>query len=130
MTKEQQGTVALMQGDREFPSFQAMLDLTIAAAPHREPKSLRRGVFHNSRQLDNGNWAWRYDAIRDIPRLRRPVGRRRRAVRTRSRWSAVARRASSPTTMPPNSASAQRISAACTSSRIPGTPCKATSRWP
>lgn len=67
MTKEQQGTVALMQGEREFPSFQAMLDLTVAAAPHREVKALRRGVFHNSRQLDNGNWTWRYDAIRVFP---------------------------------------------------------------
>lgn len=67
LTKEQQGTVALMHGEREFPSFQAMLDLTIAAAPHREVKALRRGVFHNSRQLDNGNWTWRYDAIREFP---------------------------------------------------------------
>ncbi|WP_156349408.1 MULTISPECIES: alpha/beta fold hydrolase [unclassified Mycobacterium] len=67
MTKEQQGTVALMHGEREFPSFQAMLDLTIAAAPHREVKALRRGVFHNSRRLDNGNWTWRYDAIRQFP---------------------------------------------------------------
>ncbi|MCV7199050.1 alpha/beta fold hydrolase [Mycobacterium angelicum] len=67
MTKEQHGTVALMHGEREFPSFQAMLDLTIAAAPHREVKALRRGVFHNSRRLDNGNWAWRYDAIRKFP---------------------------------------------------------------
>lgn len=67
MTKEQQGTVALMHGEREFPSFQAMLDLTIAAAPHREVKALRRGVFHNSRKLDDGKWTWRYDAIRTFP---------------------------------------------------------------
>jgi esterase len=67
LTAEQQGTVALMHGEREFPSFQAMLDLTIAAAPHREVKALRRGVFHNSRRLDNGNWTWRYDAIREVP---------------------------------------------------------------
>jgi esterase len=67
LTAEQQGTVALMHGEREFPSFQAMLDLTIAAAPHREVKALRRGVFHNSRRLDDGNWRWRYDAIRTIP---------------------------------------------------------------
>jgi esterase len=67
LTAEQQGTVALMQGEREFPSFQAMLDLTIAAAPHREVKALRRGVFHNSRRLDNGNWTWRYDTIRKVP---------------------------------------------------------------
>ncbi|ORV91950.1 hydrolase [Mycobacterium interjectum] len=67
LTKEQQGTVALMHGEREFDSFQAMLDLTTAAAPHREVKALRRGVFHNSRQLDNGKWTWRYDAIRKFP---------------------------------------------------------------
>ncbi|MBW0018046.1 MAG: alpha/beta hydrolase [Mycobacterium sp.] len=67
MTKEQRGTVELMQGEREFPSFQTMLDLTVAAAPHREVKALRRGVFHNSRRLDNGNWTWRYDAIRAFP---------------------------------------------------------------
>jgi esterase len=67
MTKEQQGTVALMHGDREFPSFAAMVELTTAAAPHRDPKSLRRGVFHNSRRLDDGRWTWRYDAIREFP---------------------------------------------------------------
>jgi esterase len=67
MTTEQQGTVALVQGEREFPSFQAMLDATVAAAPHREVKALRRGVFHNSRRLENGNWAWRYDSIRKVP---------------------------------------------------------------
>jgi esterase len=67
LTAEQQGTVALMHGEREFPSFQAMLDLTIAAAPHREVKALRRGVFHNSRRLDNGSWTWRYDTIRTVP---------------------------------------------------------------
>jgi esterase len=67
MTKEQLGTVALVQADREFPSFAAMLELTTAAAPHRDPKSLRRGVFHNSRRLDNGSWTWRYDTIREIP---------------------------------------------------------------
>ncbi|MGH3557784.1 MAG: alpha/beta fold hydrolase, partial [Mycobacterium sp.] len=33
----------------------------------RDPKSLRRGVFHNSRRLDDGRWTWRYDAIRTVP---------------------------------------------------------------
>jgi esterase len=67
LTTEQQGTVALVAGDREFPSFAEILDKTAAAAPHRDRKSLRRGVFHNSRRLDNGNWTWRYDNIRKIP---------------------------------------------------------------
>jgi esterase len=67
MTTEQQGTVALVAGERNFPSFDAILQVTTAAAPHRDRKSLRRGVFHNSRQLDDGTWTWRYDSIRKIP---------------------------------------------------------------
>ncbi|MGA5462555.1 alpha/beta fold hydrolase [Mycobacterium sp. NPDC050041] len=83
MTDAQKGTVALVQGDRTFPSFQAMLDVTIAAAPHRDPKSLRRGVFHNTKQLDDGTWTWRYDSFRtgdgfeglwdDVPALTMPT---------------------------------------------------------
>src|ERR1700677_3403619 len=67
MTTDQQGTVALVAGDRNFPSFDAILEVTTAAAPHRDRKSLRRGVFHNSRRLDDGTWSWRYDSIRKIP---------------------------------------------------------------
>jgi pimeloyl-ACP methyl ester carboxylesterase len=64
MTKAQLGAVALVQGERNFPSFAAMLDVTIEAAPHRDRKSLRRGVFHNSKRLDDGTWTWRYDSFR------------------------------------------------------------------
>jgi len=64
MTKAQMGTVALVQGERTFPSFAAMLEQTVAAAPHRSRESLRRGVFHNSKQLDDGSWTWRYDSFR------------------------------------------------------------------
>src|SRR5260370_33214352 len=67
LTAEQQGTVALMHGEREFPSFAAMLELTTAAAPHRDPKSLRRGAFHNSRRLDDGRRTWRYATLREFP---------------------------------------------------------------
>jgi pimeloyl-ACP methyl ester carboxylesterase len=65
MTKAQLGAVALVKGDREFPSFSAMLDVTVEAAPHRDRKSLRRGVFHNSKRLDDGTWTWRYDSFRN-----------------------------------------------------------------
>jgi pimeloyl-ACP methyl ester carboxylesterase len=65
MTKSELGAVALVKGDREFPSFSAMLDVTIEAAPHRDRKSLRRGVFHNSKRLDDGTWTWRYDSFRN-----------------------------------------------------------------
>lgn len=64
MSKAQLGAVALVQGERTFPSFAAMLDITIAAAPHRDRKSLRRGVFHNAKRLDDGTWTWRYDSMR------------------------------------------------------------------
>jgi pimeloyl-ACP methyl ester carboxylesterase len=64
MTEAQKGTVALVQGERTFPCFAAMLDVTVAAAPHRDRESLRRGVFHNAKRLDDGTWTWRYDAMR------------------------------------------------------------------
>jgi pimeloyl-ACP methyl ester carboxylesterase len=83
MTKAQMGTVALVQGDRTFPSFAAMLDVTVAAAPNRDRKSLRRGVFHNSKQNDDGTWTWRYDSFRkgdgfaglwdDVPAITMPT---------------------------------------------------------
>lgn len=83
MTKAQMGTVALVQGDRTFASFSAMLDVTVAAAPHRDRKSLRRGVFHNSKQLGDGKWTWRYDSFRkgegfqnlwdDVPSITMPT---------------------------------------------------------
>jgi pimeloyl-ACP methyl ester carboxylesterase len=83
MTDAQRGTVALVQGERIFPSFAAMLDVTVAAAPHRDRESLRRGVFHNSKRLDDGTWTWRYDSIRtgdgfvglwdDVPALTTPT---------------------------------------------------------
>ena len=83
MTKAQLGAVALVQGDREFPTFKAMLDVTVEASPHRDRKSLRRGVFHNSKRLDDGTWTWRYDTFRgkkqgDARVLHRAVGRRAR----------------------------------------------------
>ncbi|WKG03545.1 alpha/beta fold hydrolase [Mycolicibacterium sp. HK-90] len=83
MTKAQMGTVALVQEHRTFPTFQAMLDVTIAAAPHRDRNSLRRGVFHNSKQLEDGTWTWRYDSFRkgdgfeglwdDVPSITMPT---------------------------------------------------------
>ena len=83
MTKAQLGAVALVKGDREFPSFSAMLDVTIEAAPHRDRKSLRRGVFHNSKRLDDGTWTWRNYTFRkadgfdglwdDVPAITMPT---------------------------------------------------------
>ena len=58
------GAVALVRGERSFPSFDAMVDATVAASPHRSRESLQRGVFHNAKQLDDGTWTWRYDTFR------------------------------------------------------------------
>ena len=83
MTKAQLGAVALVQGERHFPSFAAMVDEAAAAAPHRSRESLRRGVFHNCKQLDDGSWGWRYDTFRtgqgfdglwqDVPAITMPT---------------------------------------------------------
>jgi len=83
MTEEQKGTVALVQGEKSFPTFDAMLEITVAAAPHRDRESLRRGVFHNAKRLEDGTWTWRYDSFRkgdgfdglwdDVPNLTTPT---------------------------------------------------------
>ena len=83
MTRAQMGAVALVRGERNFPSFEAMVDAAVAASPHRSRESLRRGVFHNSKQLDDGTWTWRYDTFRkgegfaglweDVPSLQTPT---------------------------------------------------------
>jgi pimeloyl-ACP methyl ester carboxylesterase len=83
MTDEQKGTVALVEGSKTFPTFDAMLEVTVAAAPHRDRESLRRGVFHNAKRLEDGAWTWRYDSFRkgegfdglwdDVPNLNTPT---------------------------------------------------------
>lgn len=66
MSKAQMGAVALVQGERSFPNFEAMVDAAVVTSPHRSRESLQRGVFHNSKQLDDGTWTWRYDTFRKV----------------------------------------------------------------
>lgn len=66
MSEADRGTIALAHGDRSFPDFASMLDVTALAAPHRDRESLRRGLFHNTRRLPDGSWTWRYDTIRSV----------------------------------------------------------------
>jgi esterase len=63
MTREEQGTTALTRGPDSFASFDEMLELTVAAAPHRPRANVRRGVWHNSRRREDGRWVWRYDRL-------------------------------------------------------------------
>ena len=63
MTAEQRGATALVAGPAVFESFDAMLAATAAVLPDRPATSLRAGVLHNAKQLDDGRWAWRYDSL-------------------------------------------------------------------
>ena len=67
MTTAQRGAVALLSGPPTFDSFESMLAAAAAAQPGRPAESLRPGVLHNSRQLADGRWGWRYDARRPGP---------------------------------------------------------------
>jgi pimeloyl-ACP methyl ester carboxylesterase len=64
MSAADRGTVELAHGQRTFPDFASIVNIGAAAAPHRDRKSLRRGVFHNTRRLPDGSWTWRYDTMR------------------------------------------------------------------
>lgn len=62
MTAEELGAVALVMGARTFPTFEAMLD-SAAAARGRRSEHLERGVRHNARRREDGQWIWRYDDL-------------------------------------------------------------------
>jgi esterase len=64
MTRDQRGTTALIDGPRTFASLDEMVELAIAASPRRPTAAVRRGVIHNTCQLPDGRWGWRYDRIR------------------------------------------------------------------
>ncbi|MBU6240334.1 MAG: alpha/beta hydrolase [Acidobacteria bacterium] len=50
-----------VNGPQSFPSFDDLLARTIEHNPARTVSSLRRGILHNAKQLDDGSWQWRYD---------------------------------------------------------------------
>lgn len=56
--------IEFTSGPEQFDSFDEILDRTIAYNPTRSVASLRRGVLHNARELDDGSWAWRWDPNR------------------------------------------------------------------
>jgi pimeloyl-ACP methyl ester carboxylesterase len=53
--------IDFVNGPQHFPDFDAILARTVEHNPTRTVSSLRRGVLHNARQLDDGSWQWRYD---------------------------------------------------------------------
>jgi pimeloyl-ACP methyl ester carboxylesterase len=66
MTQAERGTTALVRGPASFATFEEIVNLTAAAAPHRPLPNIRRGVRHNSRQREDGRWQWRYDQLRGL----------------------------------------------------------------
>jgi esterase len=66
ITQAQRGTTALVQGPASFATFDEIVNLTAAAAPHRPLPNIRRGVRHNTRQREDGRWQWRYDQLRGL----------------------------------------------------------------
>ncbi|MEM8902253.1 MAG: alpha/beta hydrolase [Actinomycetota bacterium] len=48
-------------GPQSFPAFSDIFDRTVEHNPTRSEASLRRGIVHNARKLDDGSWEWRYD---------------------------------------------------------------------
>lgn len=59
--EQREGAVGLIGAQRTFATFDEMLQATAARAPGRPVESLRPGIRHNARRLDDGRWAWRYD---------------------------------------------------------------------
>ena len=51
---------AFVSGPATFASFDDLLARTVEHNPTRSVSSLRRGILHNARQLDDGTWVWRY----------------------------------------------------------------------
>lgn len=65
-----------VNGPQSFPSFDDLLARTIEHNPTRTVSSLRRGILHNAKQLDDGSWQWRYDRrshVRDEKAQGEPV---------------------------------------------------------
>ena len=50
-----------VNGPQTFASFEDLLKRTIEHNSTRSESSLRRGILHNAKQLDDGSWQWRYD---------------------------------------------------------------------
>lgn len=55
---------AFLAGPERFDTFEEILERTIAFNPTRSESSLRRGVLHNTVQMEDGSWMWRHQVGR------------------------------------------------------------------
>ncbi|MEO8692146.1 MAG: alpha/beta hydrolase [Acidimicrobiales bacterium] len=60
--------IAFVTGPEFFDDFASILARTIEHNPTRTESSLRRGILHNAREVDDGRWSWRYDPMRSWKR--------------------------------------------------------------
>jgi pimeloyl-ACP methyl ester carboxylesterase len=63
-----------VNGPQTFPSFTEIFDRTVEHNPTRTAASLRRGILHNARQLEDGSWQWRYDRTHRGEMAQEPEG--------------------------------------------------------
>ena len=63
MSEQEKGTTALTQGPARYATLQDMITATAALAPHRSAVLIERGVVHNAREFEDGQWGWRYDKL-------------------------------------------------------------------
>jgi pimeloyl-ACP methyl ester carboxylesterase len=64
LSDAQRGALVLFDGPKIFATFDDLLQSVAAAIPDRPLESLRKGALNNSRQLEDGQWIWRYDTQR------------------------------------------------------------------
>ncbi|MBO0886424.1 MAG: alpha/beta hydrolase [Acidimicrobiales bacterium] len=51
---------SFLAGPESYASFDELLERTVAFSPTRSVSSLRRGLYHNARQREDGRWVWRH----------------------------------------------------------------------
>lgn len=49
-----------VRGPKTFADFDELLTRTMEFNPTRSEASMRRGILHNAKQLDDGSWVWRH----------------------------------------------------------------------
>ncbi|NNE73368.1 MAG: alpha/beta hydrolase [Acidimicrobiales bacterium] len=60
--------ITFVDGPQYFDSFADILARTMEHNKTRTESSLRRGILHNAKELEDGRWTWRYDPMRDWKR--------------------------------------------------------------
>ncbi len=60
-SKKAKAVLDFINGPQSFASFDELFARTKEHNPTRSESSLRRGILHNAKQVEDGTWQWRYD---------------------------------------------------------------------